>query len=242
MSKNNVVFKRYEKKYLLSGEQHRAFLERSAGELTEDGFARSKISNLYLDTPDYLLIRRSLEKPVFKEKLRVRSYGTPSVSDEVFVELKRKIKGEVYKRRAAMPLYMAAQYLAGSGRPESSQITDEIDWFLKLYPGLDARMFIYYERHSLKGIDCPELRVTFDRDIRWRETELRLSAGTHGAELLDEGQVLMELKLPGAMPLWLSSILCELEIYPQSFSKYGRAYLAALGGEQRNLKEGVICA
>lgn len=222
------TFKRYEVKYLLSEKKYRLLRQCLQDKLVVDKFGKITICNIYLDTPDHRLIRSSLEKPIYKEKLRLRSYGTPTEGDMVFVELKKKYKGIVYKRREKMELAEAHRYLTENKPPErTSQIMKEIDWFIKSYPGLLPAMYISYNRIAMNGIEDPQLRVTFDSNILWREEDLELSSGVWGNPLLEEGQRLMEIKIPGAMPLWLSHILDELEIFPVSFSKYGRGYQIA---------------
>ncbi len=228
MNQNQYTFKRYEMKYLLSEKKYDLLRRKLEGELIEDSYGKTTICNIYFDTPDQRLIRTSLEKPIYKEKLRLRSYGTPEKGDNVFIELKKKYKGVVYKRREKMDLLSAERYLY-EGKPanKDSQIIKEIDWFLKTYKNITPAMYISYERIALYGAEDKELRVTFDSNILWRKEELRLSSGIWGTPILKEGQRLMEIKIPGAMPLWLSHILAELEIYPVSFSKYGRGYLQA---------------
>lgn len=228
MSQYQCTFKRYEMKYLLNEEKYKQLYERLQDKLKVDKFGETTICNIYFDTPDYRLIRTSLEKPVYKEKLRLRSYNTPSQDDTVFVEIKKKYKGIVYKRREKMTLEQANNYLYnGSPAPKSSQIMNEINWFLKFYSSLEPKMYISYDRVAMYGIEDDQVRVTFDRNILWREEDLNLESGTWGTPILEKGQRLMEIKIPGAMPLWLSHILTELEIYPSSFSKYGKAYLQA---------------
>jgi hypothetical protein len=226
------VFKRYEIKYILSGEQHGALAEFVKQYMRDDKFAKYTVGNVYYDTPDYFIIRQSLEKPLYKEKLRLRCYGGPSDRTDVFVELKKKYKGIVYKRRVIMSLEDARLYLNERIRPqEEGQIHKEINWFMSIYrPG--PRMYVAYDRTALSGIDDPELRVTFDSNIRWRTAALDLAAGSQGERLLDDGRILMELKFRGAMPVWLSEKLSELGIYHTSFSKYGFCY-------QKMLKETV---
>lgn len=225
MSQFQGTFKRYEKKYLLTEAKYKLLKQRLQNMLAIDKFGRSTICNIYFDTPDRFLIRNSLEKPVYKEKLRLRSYGTPEEGDMVFVELKKKYNGIVYKRREKMELTMAERYLY-SLEPvsHSSQITKEIDWVLHFYKGITPSMYISYNRIAMYGLEDKELRITFDSNILWREEELWLECGVWGTPLLDEGCRLMEIKIPGAMPLWLSHILDELEIFPISLSKYGKGY------------------
>ena len=201
-------------------------MESMKGSLNIDEYGVTSICSIYFDTPDYRLIRNSLEKPVYKEKLRLRSYGTPAEGDKVFVELKKKYQGIVYKRRERMELSEAEHYLYDY-RPakKKTQITREIDWFLRFYDNLVPSMYVSYSRIAMLGDKCPGLRITFDKNILWRKEELYLECGSFGKPLLEDGQRLMEIKVPEAMPIWLVRHLDELEIYPVSFSKYGNAYL-----------------
>lgn len=229
MAKIQTVFKRYEKKYLLHEAQYQSFLLQAKELMHPDQYGQSTICNIYFDTPDSRLIRTSLEKPVYKEKLRLRSYGVPDPTGKVFVELKKKYKGVVYKRREAMPLAQAESYLYSSiPLIKPTQITREIDWFLQYYPNLRPAMFLSYDRVALYGEAASALRVTFDSNILYRRERLYLNAGVWGTPLLTPDQHLMEIKIEGSMPLWLSHLLNELEIYPVSFSKYGRSYLNIL--------------
>lgn len=223
------TFKRYEMKYLLSETKYRKLRQCLHDKFSVDKYGKITICNIYFDTPSHQLIRTSLEKPLYKEKLRLRSYGTPSQEDTVFVEIKKKYKGVVYKRREKMDLATAQNYLyEKEPLSKSTQITREIDWFMKSYQSLAPAMYISYNRIAMFGVENPELRITFDSNILWREEELRLSSGSWGNKILYDAQRLMEIKIPGAMPLWLAHILNELEIYPVSFSKYGRGYQNSL--------------
>lgn len=224
MTDTILTFKRYEKKYLLSAEKYARLMERLEGYIVPDRFHRSTVCSIYYDTDNFELIRHSIEKPVYKEKLRLRSYNVPGPEDQVFVELKKKFKGIVYKRRVRMTATQAAAYLAGEiAAPMDTQTTRELDWVLKSY-SLRPRVFIACDRFAYVAKDDENLRITFDKDIRWRETELELTMGSHGEPILKDGQVLMEIKIPGAAPIWLAHLLSELQIYPQSFSKYGTCY------------------
>jgi len=233
------TFKRYEMKYLLDEIKYKQLRQRLQDRLNVDHFGKTTICNIYFDTPDHQLIRTSLEKPLYKEKLRLRSYGTPQEGDTVFVELKKKYKGIVYKRREKMELLTAERYLYDRLPAEQeTQITKEIDWFMKSYQDLQPAMYISYHRIAMYGVEDPELRVTFDSNILWRDEELWLGCGEWGNSILKEGQRLMEIKIPGTMPVWMAHILDELEIYPTSFSKYGRGYLQSLESENiTNMKK-----
>lgn len=226
MNNYQSVFRRYEKKYLLNQEQFDSLYPVLMEHFQLDKYGKSTVYNIYFDTPDALLIRRSLEKPVYKEKLRLRSYRCPKENDEVFVELKKKYKGVVYKRRINMSYKEALAYLYNH-KPalEDSQITHEIDWTLHFYENLGPAMFISYDRLALSGKEDPTLRITFDTNILWRTDDLFLDGTAPCNELLAPDQHLMEIKVFGAMPLWLADILDRLQIFPTSFSKYGKAYL-----------------
>lgn len=230
MGEIQSCFKRYEKKYLLTGEQYEAMRAGMAAHTVPDVYGCYSIGNVYYDTPDYRLIRASLEKPAYKEKLRVRSYGVPSDGDNVFIEIKKKYDGVVYKRRIVMEAQQAALYLHGVRGGDGSQISREIDWFLRLYKP-SPRVYIAYDREAYAGREDGELRVTFDTGLRARSTDVDLRLGDHGVPLLENGLTLMELKIPGAAPLWLARLLSENRIFSTSFSKYGAYYKRyVLGG------------
>ena len=214
------VFRRYEKKYLLSPEQYEDILLRMKERIQPDRYFQSRIRSIYFDTPDHRLVRRSLEKPVYKEKLRLRDYGSSQEGDPVFVELKKKYKGVVYKRRAEMTLQEAEAYLYdGAPPPYDSQIIREISRFLAFYAPLQPAMAISYNRTAWVSREDARLRFTFDSEIAWRETDLRLGLAADGDKLLRPGWRLMEIKVPAALPLWLVRILDEQQVYPASFSK-----------------------
>lgn len=220
----NYTFKRYEKKYLLNEEQYRAILERLKGKAETDSYGLTTICNIYYDTDDFYLIRKSLEKPNYKEKFRVRSYGVPEGNDNIFLEIKKKYDGIVYKRRISLPYYEAMNYLEKGIPPDNkSQIFKEIDWFLHFYKA-KPKVYIAYDRIAMQGIQDKELRITFDTNIRSRFEDLELTMGDSGRLLLPKGSYLMEIKAAGAMPLWLARTLSELMIMPVSFSKYGNVY------------------
>ena len=236
-------FRRIEKKYLMRKDQYERLMEALEDYIQPDDYPKSTICNLYYDTPDYYLIRRSLEKPVYKEKFRLRTYGAPTEDSPVFMEIKKKYKGVVYKRRVRSVASAAEEYLAGGPDPEVNdrQIMDEIRWFCRRYP-LQPAMFLAYERMAYRAADDPNLRITFDRNIRYRTEQMDMSHGDAGERLLPKDRVLMEIKIPGATPLWLTHILSELEIYPTSFSKYGRCYQKMLAEESEKKREETNCA
>ena len=255
MAQYQDVFARYEEKYLLEEPVYRKIREALDTYAEPDRYGQAFISNLYYDTPNHRLIRASLEKPVYKEKLRLRSYGVLESQSQVFIELKKKYEGIVYKRRIAMPLSEAEAYLrrswSNAGRPAASQIEREISWTLAYYRDLRPEMYLSYDRLAFCGREDPSLRITFDSNLRFREEELDLRAGDRGEELLPPGMRLMEVKLPGSMPLWLAHLLDDCRLIPATFSKYGRAYEKARlfreaeepsRKDEKQKKGGVNCA
>ena len=220
-----AIFKRYEIKYMLTRQQKALLLKVMAPYMALDQFGRTTICNLYFDTDSYRLIRRSIEKPAYKEKLRVRSYGTATKESPVFVELKKKYEDVVYKRRISLPEREAVQWLSGKEElAQPSQISEEIDYVRNYYDGLKPVVFLSYEREAYYSKDGSDFRVTFDENILSRQTNLSLREGAWGTPLLDDGMVLMELKTPGGIPLWMTRFLTAQHIYKTSFSKYGTAY------------------
>lgn len=220
-----TTFKRYELKYMLSLRQKEYLLQAMEPYMALDAYGRTGIRNIYFDTPNYRLIRQSIEKPVYKEKLRIRSYGKASPVSTVFVELKKKYKSVVYKRRLSMPQAQAMSWVRGEPHiRQSGQIADEIDYFLSYYGTLRPAVFLSYEREAFYAKDGSDFRVTFDDKILCRQEELSLEADAWGLPLLEDGCVLMEIKCSGGMPLWMAHALTQQQIHKTSFSKYGTAY------------------
>lgn len=244
-----MVFERYERKYLLSPSAKDAVLRAMKGRMEIDMYGRTTIRNIYFDTDGYDLIRRSLQGPEYKEKLRIRSYRQAGDKDDVFVELKKKYKGIVYKRRIEVPAFQAMDWLlAGGEKPDIStaseqanfrQIRDEIDYFLRRYErsGMGPKVFLSYEREAyapVKG-SKEDIRITFDTNILARGKDLLLSSPAYGDPVLDQGLTIMEVKVPrdGAIPMWLARTLSENGIVKSSFSKYGKYYMETAGARQK---------
>ena len=227
-----LTFKRYEIKYQITEEQCARLMHAMSAYMVPDQYGPSTVCNVYYDTPTSLLIRRSLEKPLYKEKVRVRSYGTPSADQDVFLELKKKSDGVVYKRRATMSASRAEQFLAGNGDPQN-QIERELDFSIKRYGGLVPATYIAYDRVAYYAAHDHEFRMTFDRRVRYRTEGLDLALGDAGTQILPDGKVLLEVKCDGAMPLWLVKFLSAERIFKTSFSKYGTAYQTRLAHSLR---------
>lgn len=223
---NQMTFKRYEIKYLLTTKQRTLLLNEMKLFMDADIHGKSTILSLYLDTPDFLLVRRSLDKPMYKEKLRLRSYGTAQPDTDVFIELKKKYDSVVYKRREAMNLFELESYLKTGIMPKDTQIMREIDFAMKRYAGIAPAVLLSYEREAFYDKYNYDFRMTFDENILWRTEELTLNSPVYGTPILESGHVLLEVKTAGAMPLWLVHFFSKYHLAPVSFSKYGSAYRA----------------
>ncbi len=220
---SNTTFKRYEKKYLITDEKYQLFLQAISSYIEKDKYYNSTICNVYYDTTTSLLIRKSIEKPKYKEKFRIRSYNIPNESDSVFLEIKKKFDGVVYKRREKFLLKNALEFIDNS-KEAQNQIQNELKWFLKAYKKLEPKMYISYDRYSYKVKEGSDLRITFDKNILYRTYDLDLKDGVYGKEVIDQNKGILEIKSSKAMPLWLCEIMNHYQIYPTSFSKYGSAY------------------
>ena len=252
-----AVFKRYEIKYMVTAEQKERILRAMEPHMEMDKYGRSTVRNIYFDTDDFVLARHSIAKPDFKEKLRIRSYTKAGSDSTVFVELKRKYDGVVYKRRLGMPEADAMKWMAGSNDPsildeaaaESAQVAREIGYFRDMYKGLKPALYLSYDREAYrmrKGASSAEggreFRVTFDSNILCRESDLSLTSEAYGTSMLEDGMYLMELKCPGAIPLWMTGILSEEHIYKTSFSKYGTAYCRFMSEAPAERARGIAAA
>ena len=218
------VFKRYEKKYLLTKEQYEAFFMDYFDKLDPDEYPENLIQNIYYDTENYRLIRDSLDKPVYKEKLRLRCYNEIKHGEPAYLEIKKKYEGIVYKRREKIDVDKADAFVRGEGTEPGSQIGRELEYFARYYGDLRPAMYLSYYRTAWVQKNDRSIRITFDTDLTYRTENVNLISGSYGAKLLPEGSVLMEIKCGDAYPLELVRLLEKYSIYPTSFSKYGLAY------------------
>ena len=234
------IFARHEIKYLIDYDQRKFVESVIAQHMNPDPHGQSTICNIYFDTPDYRLIRHSLEKPIYKEELRMRSYGQVESGDKVFLELKKKYDGIVYKRRIELPERTAMAFISGKVKNSSSlwltdkqdiQIAKELQYARDFYQDLAPRVHLSYDRCAYFAKDDPNIRLTFDRNIRWRPEDLSLTAAPGGAKLLDRGYSLMELKTSMGLPMWMVGMLNKGGMKKANFSKYGKAYESILQKE-----------
>ena len=262
------VFQRKEKKYCITSTQ-RAGLARILREhgYAVDSYGQTWISSMYYDTSRYDLICRSLEKPLYKEKLRIRSYEPDAFAtplQTVFVELKKKFKGVVYKRRINVTLEQAQALLSGSLSPNdlnvqrplnAQEIAQCAQRYGQLSPAItirclreawalaepDAAVADAASQYGAGALSQPGVRITFDSQLQARDERalpqgMRSAGVQHGEwwRIMDADQSILEIKAYGAYPLWLAEALSELDIRPCSFSKYGTAF------QQMNyMKEGI---
>ena len=226
------TFERVEKKYLLTQTQYEDILSKIDSYVEPDKFYKSDIRSIYYDTDRFEMIRRSIEKPEYKEKIRIRSYGEPSHDDKVFVEFKKKFDGVVYKRRTKAR-YIELLNDISKAQFKDEQIGNEIRYALDHYGGVRPVIYIGCQRSSYVSKEDKRLRITFDKDICYRMKHLSLSSDPADKNVTDK--VVMELKVERAVPLWLSRILDETKAYPQGFSKVGSAFLKEI--KERNNHE-----
>lgn len=235
-----AVFKRCEMKYMMTRKQQKAVLEAMLPYMCLDNFGHTQIRNVYFDTDNYRLVRRSIEKPSYKEKLRIRGYEKVKAQDKMFVELKKKYDDVVYKRRESLPYIDLITWMEKGNEtpfPIDTQIGREIAYFFFYYQTIKPKVFLSYEREAFYALDGSDFRVTFDENILARREELSLSAEIWGERLIDEDCVLMEIKTSGGIPIWMTKVLTQERLYKTSFSKYGTAYENMIcGAEKENRK------
>ena len=218
------TFNRLENKYLISEYQYKKLMELLNPYLEKDKYYDYNIRSIYLDTPNYDLINKSLEKPIYKEKIRIRSYGKVNNGDNVFFEVKKKYMGITNKRRIITTYDELNNYLKNNIIPKNknNQIFNELDYYMKYY-NLKPSIYISYNRLSYFSKDNRDLRITFDKDLKYRLYDLDLSIDSKDKKIIED-KYIMEIKTLDSFPLWLVKILTSLKIYPTSFSKYGSIY------------------
>ena len=233
------VFNRYEHKYRLNPAEFGAIRRTVEKHMNADPYNINgepyTIANIYYDTADDLLIRNSLGKPLYKEKLRLRAYGVPKITDTVYLEIKKKVCGIVNKRRTAIKLGEAYEFTKSGKMPNprdymNAQVIRELEDFLTRYD-VEPKLYLAYDRIAYFEKNNPDLRISFDTNIRSRRSAVALECGDFGDSLIGGGQYLMEIKTSRAKPLWLTAALTELRIRRTSFSKYGTEYKQFLGSD-----------
>ena len=221
----NDIFRRVEKKFILNKSQYIKLKKMIADYMQEDKYGKSTICNIYFDTNQYDLIRHSITKPYYKDKIRLRSYNVPNKDSKVYLEIKRKCDEVVGKRRIEMKLNSFYEYVLNN-KPfatSNAQIENELYYYFNFY-NLKPAMYVSYEREAFYQKDNMDFRATFDSNIIARDYDLQLEKGSYGELILPRDQYIMELKTLGATPLWMVKILNDLNIKRVVYSKYGTAY------------------
>ena len=229
------IFRRVEKKYIINKEQYEKILPEIKKHMNEDQYGKSTICNIYFDTDQYELIRHSITKPYYKEKIRLRSYNTPKNDSKVYLEVKRKYDGVVGKRRIEMTLDDFEKY---SDNPNSitnsnTQIKRELDYTFAHY-NLKKAMYLSYDRTAFYQKDNMDFRATFDSNVIARNYDLDLEKGSYGIDILGKDLYILEIKTLGSIPMWFVKVINELGIKPGNFSKYGEAYEQIIMHKQDN--------
>lgn len=220
------VFRRVEQKYILSKKQYELLQDIIKSKFKKDKYYKSKIYNLYFDNSSNDMIINSIEKPLYKEKIRVRSYNEVKNKDDiVYLEMKQKYKSIVYKRRVMMTLFEYNKYIrSGKVSKKDGQIMKEIDYYIKYYKA-NPYVFVAYDRLSYYAIDDINFRITFDNNLRYRFDDLGLYDSKLDKKYFDNDMYIMEVKSMNNLPLWFVEVLSLNKIYPQSFSKVGNIYV-----------------
>lgn len=242
------VFNRHEIKYMLSDDICRRIIRLLGNDMVIDEHNNNgsfyHICNIYYDTPQHDIIRKSIDKPVYKEKLRLRSYGMADPEDKVYLEMKKKFNGLVNKRRTGIRLEDAYRYITDKEKPAlksymNLQVLGEIDYFVRRYQ-LCPMVFLSYDRYAFYGKEDNSFRVTIDTNIRSRRSDVRLDSKEYGELLLPPGMWIMEAKAETAVPLWFARLLSEECLYPTSFSKYGTEYKKNILGIELHKNESIL--
>ena len=236
-----TTFKRIETKYVVSKKILDKLVQDLKKYLVEDDYPISTISNIYFDTEDFAVLQDDDFGNKRKEKVRMRTYlSQPKADSQVFLEIKTKDQEGIGRKYRLLSTPSSIINFITKGHLDAS-ITDTVviekvkklqhDYKLAIKP----RMYIYYDRYSLKekkyieGYDYHKIRITIDQNLIYRDENVSLFAGNHGAPLLDSNTVIMEIKAPGNKPQWLQDILDKYGLMEHKFSKYSCAYHKSQG-------------
>jgi len=219
-----TIIDRMEQKYFISFEKFNKLMNLIKDKLVKDKYFDERIYNVYFDNDDYDLIIKSLDKPVYKEKIRLRSYSRANSNTNVFLEMKKKFDGHGNKRRVDINYLEAKNYIDNNVLPETNkQIMMELDYVFKKND-LKPKISLTYDRLSYAFKEDETYRITFDTNIRYSNKKLDLVDLDDEECLFDDGYI-MEVKTLKGYPVWFINALSNLKIYPVSYSKVGEAYL-----------------
>jgi len=227
------IFIRDERKYLISSSKGAVLQALLNKHMEIDHSGEYLVQNIYFDNENWDVIRESMEKPFYKEKLRLRYYNQFNSASTGYLELKKKFDGIVYKRRIAFALNkIKTGSVCEIVLEDNSQISREIGYFIQ-NKSVSEKIHVAYKRIAFNGIEEKDFRVTFDRDVNFHivRPDTAFSGrpcfnfhSDYSRQVLNQNQIIMEIKAAGAVPLWFSKTLSELKIFPASFSKVGICY------------------
>ncbi|MCL1787878.1 MAG: polyphosphate polymerase domain-containing protein [Defluviitaleaceae bacterium] len=216
------IFRRQEVKFVITDAQRGQIYDFVAGRIPPDVFGKYLVQSLYFDTDHWDVICTSIDKPLFKEKLRLRCYGVPNLHSTMYLELKKKYRGIVHKRRIAFPMAeLEHKSVRDIAAADTTQVGRELNFYLQSMP-VHEKVHISYHRAAFE--DDSGLRITFDTDVRFRTNLLDYQHPDGGRPILPPGLTVIEVKTLGGIPMWLARAFSNLSIYPTSFSKYGVGY------------------
>ncbi len=233
------IFTRREQKYLITRTQYEMLVELMMPYMRYDKFGvngRYTVTSLYFENRSHQIYFETKNKLEFRQKLRLRIYDDTDINGTAFFEIKQKHNRVVNKRRTALPLKEAYRYIyywpdrLESYRPSNLQIMKEIHHFRTFY-GLEPEMVISYDRHAFHCLDDPDLRVTFDFNLRCRSDDLQIEHGPHGAHFIAPDLVILEVKVTHSVPLWLTRFLQILNCEQRGASKFCTSLELLKGGK-----------
>jgi len=229
---------RNEKKYLVPNailpnlrNRFAPFLEADEYSESEKNYPEYTVRSIYFDSNGKDSYFEKIEGLKNRKKIRIRGYGHQSSNTKVVLEIKRKLEDRVTKNRASVPyeqldnLIRTGDLETCFGKSKSSKKEDASRFLynIKRY-NLMPQNQIVYDREAYHGRFDPGMRVTFDKNIRYRPapkvTQLFLDFGLKRAWI---GYFILEVKyFNGEMPTWAKSIIEEFELKHEALSKYAK--------------------
>lgn len=188
-----------------------------------------RIYSIYYDTVNHDVIRQNSSKPVYKEKMRLRSYyDRKDPEDKIWMEIKKKSEKVGNKRRIKLKIKEVEPFVNEGILPQtkdylSAQVAKELQYYFKMNKVAPA-LYVQYDRLALFGKEDKSFRMTFDRNVRTRRSNFQFGESDIDEPLLPDNTYIMEIKILGAMPLWLTALLSEHQLFSHGFSKYGVKY------------------
>ena len=218
-----TIIDRMEQKYFVSFDKYKKLMDIIEDKLVKDKYFSERIYNIYFDNDEYEFMTKSLDKPLYKEKVRLRSYETADKNSNVFLEIKKKFQGHGNKRRVVINYNDAIDYINNKIIPDTNkQIMNELDYTFKKN-NLKPKISLTYDRLSYAFKEDDSYRITFDTNIRYSNKKIDLVDLDDDYCLFNDGYI-MEVKTLKGYPMWFIKALNELKLFPTSYSKVGEAY------------------